>query len=97
MKTVEEIRQILKEKLGSICSKYNVKALGIFGSYVKGVQKEVSDIDIIVEFGEPVSLLKLVSLENFLTDIVGANVDLVPKEDIRPELKERILSEVVYV
>ena len=38
--------------------KYKVKELSIFGSYVKGKQKESSDIDILVEFAEPVSLLQ---------------------------------------
>jgi len=41
--------------------------------------------------------LKLVSLENFLSDLTGVKVDIVPKEDIRPELKERILKEVIYL
>jgi len=54
-------------------------------------------VDILVSFYEPISLLKLVSLENFLTDLTGVKVDIVPKEDIRPELKERILGEVIYL
>ena len=45
----------------------------------------------------PISLLKLVSLENFLSDLTGVKVDIVPKEDIRPELKEKILEEVIYL
>ncbi len=51
----------------------------------------------LVEFEEPVSLLGVVRLENFLTDLVGIKVDLVPKRDVRPELKERIYKEVVYL
>lgn len=50
-----------------------------------------------VEFEKPISLLKLVNLENFLADSIRIKVDIVPKEDIRRELRERILGEVVYV
>lgn len=97
MRTIEEIRQILKEKFDIISKKYKVKMMGIFGSYVRREERKTSDVDILVEFEEPVSLLKLVNLENLLTDFIGVNVDLIPKEDIRPELKERILNEVIYI
>ena len=36
-----------------IISKYNVKRIGIFGSYAKGLQKEHSDVDVLVEFEKP--------------------------------------------
>lgn len=92
-----DIRRILKENFELLREKYNIREIGVFGSYVRGEQKKKSDVDILVEFEEPVSLLKLVSLENYLTDFIGVDVDLIPKEDIRPELKERILKEVIYI
>ena len=97
MKTLKEIEKILKENKATLAERFKVKEIGIFGSYVRGEQKEKSDVDILVSFYEPISLLKLVSLENFLTDLTGVKVDIVPKEDIRPELKERILGEVIYL
>jgi len=96
MKTLKEIEKILKENKAILAERFKVKEIGIFGSYVRGEQKEKSDVDILVSFYEPISLLKLVSLENFLTDLTGVKVDIVPKEDIRSELKERILGEVIY-
>ncbi len=76
---------------------YHVKKIGIFGSYARNEQKEGSDLDIIVEFYEPISLLGLVRLENYLSDILGIKVDLIPKEDVRFELKKQIVKEAVYV
>ena len=96
MKTLKEIEKILKENKAILAERFKVKEIGIFGSYVRGEQQEKSDVDILVSFYEPISLLKLVSLENFLTDLTGVKVDIVPKEDIRLELKERILGEVIY-
>ncbi|MFH1859460.1 MAG: nucleotidyltransferase family protein [bacterium] len=97
MKTLESVKQILRENLEFFSNRYQVSSIGIFGSYVREEQKKESDIDILVEFNKPISLLKLVNLENFLTDFIGIKVDIIPKEDIRPELREAILSEVVYV
>ena len=97
MKTLKEIEKILKENKAILAERFKVQEIGIFGSYVRGEQKEKSDVDILVSFYEPISLLKLVSLENFLSALTGVKVDIVPKEDIRPELKERILGEVIYL
>ena len=47
------------EKHSSILKKYKVKKIGLFGSYVRGEQRENSDIDFIVEFEEP-------SFDNFM-------------------------------
>jgi len=97
MKTLKEIEKILKENKAILAERFKVQEIGIFGSYVRGEQKEKSDVDILVSFYEPISLLKLVSLENFLSALTGVKIDIVPKEDIRPELKERILGEVIYL
>lgn len=96
-KTLEEIKKILKENQTVLRERFKVKEMGIFGSFVRGEQRKRSDVDILVEFEEVISLLKLASLENFLTDLIGMKVDVVPKEDIRPELKKRILEEVVHL
>ena len=94
MKRLEEIKNIMRAHRSELSENYSVKNIGIFGSYRRGEQREASDLDVLVEFEKPVSLLALVSLENHLADITGLNVDVVPKEDIRPELREEILATV---
>lgn len=99
MKSLDEIKRILKEHEKRLKEKYKVKELGIFGSYVRGEAKESSDIDILVEF-EPdvrISLLDFVELENYLSDILGIKVDLVEKSALKPRIGEQILSEVIYI
>ena len=56
---------------------YNPLKVGIFGSYARGDNKKGSDIDILVEFKESPSLLTLIRLENELSEILSAKVDLV--------------------
>lgn len=96
MKTIDEVREIITDRKHDLKDHFKVKEIGVFGSYVRGQQKETSDIDLLVEFERPVSLLGLVSLENHLSDLLRIKVDLVPKGDIRPELKEGIIREVIY-
>lgn len=97
MATLDEIKKIINERRQELKDKYKITEIGIFGSYVRGEQKKKSDVDILVVFGEPISLLDLVGAENYISDLIRTKVDLVPKEDVRPELKERILNEVVYI
>jgi len=97
IRSLEEIKKILVKQKSELHDKYSVIEIGIFGSYVREEQKEASDVDILVEFEKPVSLLQIVSLENYLSDILGVKVDVVPKKNIRKELKDYILKEAVPV
>jgi len=96
-KSLDEIKDILNKHREELRQRYNITEMGIFGSYVRGEQKKRSDVDILVEIGKPVSLLTFVNIENYLAKILKTKVDLIPKDSIRPELKERILKEVVYL
>ncbi len=97
MKQIEEIRKTLKDHKDCLRNEYGVTEIGIFGSYVKGMQKESSDIDILVEFRRAVGLIAFVSLKNRLTELLGIRVDLVMKKALKPKIGERILNEVVYL
>ncbi len=97
MKTLEEIKQWLVQNKSSLQERYKVRELGVFGSYVRQEQTETSDVDVLVEFSETPSLLKFVNLENYLSDNLGAKVDLVHKAGLKPRIGERILAEVVYL
>jgi len=97
MKTLEEVKQWLAQQKPLLQERYNVRELGIFGSYVRQEQTATSDVDVLVEFSETPSLLKFVNLENYLSDNLGVKVDLVHKAGLKPRLGERILAEVVYL
>jgi len=89
-KKLEELKPLLKEG-------FKVTEIGIFGSWIREENKETSDLDILVEFEEPVSLLGVVKLENYLAEHLDIKVDLIPQKDVREELKERIFKEVIYL
>ena len=97
-KTLEEIKKILKENQAVLREKFKVKEMGIFGSFVRGEQKKKrSDLDILVEFDQPISLLEFVALERHLSEIIGEKVDLVMKSALKPRIGKHILEEVIYI
>jgi hypothetical protein len=71
--------------------------LGVFGSYLKNAQKKGSDVDILVEFEKPISLLKYLALEQQLSKLMGKKVDLVMKSALKPRIGKKILKEAIYV
>ena len=97
MKRVDELKKILQDNKAVLKDEYGVIEIGLFGSYIKGHQKEASDVDILVEFEKTIDLFTFVHLKNHLSDLLGVNVDLVTKKALKPKIGERILSETVYI
>ena len=77
--------------------KYYVSELGIFGDYVKGEVQENSEVNILIDYTEPPSLLDLVDLEYYLSDLLKLKADVISKNGLKGRRRERILSEVIYV
>jgi predicted nucleotidyltransferase len=96
-KSLSYIKQKLHQELPLLTKQYNVKSLGVFGSYVHQKQCPDSDIDILVTFMETPSLFKFIELECYLTDLLDIKVDLVMKDGLKPRIGERILREVVPI
>jgi len=97
MKTIENIKRIVKENKDLIAKEFKAEIIGVFGSYVRGEQSKRSDIDILVRFEERATLFDLVGLGDFLEEKLGIKVDIVSERAVRPELKEKILKEVVTI
>ena len=74
---------------------FHVRYLGLFGSYVQGMPRRDSDLDILVEFSETPSLFEFIELENHLSSLLNVKVDLVMKGALTPLIGRHILSEVV--
>jgi len=97
MKTIKELKQILSKHKSEIKNKFKVKSIGIFGSYVRGENKKRSDVDVLVEFAEPVGMFDFLELEEYLQNIFHLKVDLVSKKALKPKIGEFILREVDYI
>ena len=95
MKTREDIEATLRKNIPFLKEKYNVDKIGIFGSYIRGEESKESDIDILVDFENPIGG-EFIDLKEFLEEILNKKVDLVTVKALKPRLRENILKEVVY-
>jgi predicted nucleotidyltransferase len=86
---IEEIRK----KILPVLQRYDVVRAAIFGSFVRGENREGSDIDILVEFKGEKSLLDLAGLKIALEELLKIKVDVLTYNSLHPLLKERILNE----
>lgn len=94
---MEILIEDIKRKILPILQRYGVKRAGLFGSCVRGEIKEDSDIDILVEIEEDISLLDFVGIKLELEEALGRKVDLAEYSTIKPLLRERILEEQVVL
>ncbi len=96
--TLADIKAFPIEAIAEICQRYHVRSLRIFGSVARGTAKRSSDVDVLVAFAEPASLLDLVRLQRELSEVLGQPVDLVTEKALSPYIRPRVVSEaqVVY-
>ena len=97
MKSFNEIRKILRSHEDELRVRYGITNLSVFGSVARQEVREGSDIDIIADIPLHVNLFELMGAELFLSDLLGIDVDLISRKEIRQELRDRILAESVAI
>lgn len=97
MKTRDQIIEILKSDLPNISKNYNVKSLGLFGSYSREEQSSESDIDILVEFEKPIGFIKFIEFESYLSEKLGTKVELVSSDALKSTIRSNIMENIVYI
>ena len=97
MRELESIIGKIKEHKPEIEKEFNLKAIGIFGSFTRGEERPVSDLDILVDFTSAIDLFRFLDLEERLSILTGKKVDLVSKKSLKPFIGREILNEVVYL
>lgn len=96
MKTIRDIKLKLALLKPLLEKKYAVSELGLFGSYVRNEQNEQSDLDVLVDFKEPIGI-EFIDLADLLEKELNMKVDLVSRNGINPKYFSIIQSEIVYV
>jgi len=91
------IKETLRNLEEEVRKRYRAEIVGPFGSYVRGEQKDTSDVDILVRFLEGATLFDFVGLADFLEEKLGIKVDIVPVDTIRKEIREQVMKEAVYL
>ena len=100
MQTRDTIETLLRQNYSYLAREYGVKRLGLFGSYAKGSPSVTSDVDIIVEFDQPLGF-RFVEFAEELERLLGRRVDVLTQaglEGIRQRrVADDIAQSVVYV
>jgi len=96
MKTTDEIQTSLRVCKPILEKEYGVTRLAVFGSYARSEQSEESDVDLLVELRQPMGL-RFVHLAKFLETVVGLKVDLLTPDAIKPNRREHIMKDLIYV
>ncbi len=86
MPDINEIQNIVVP----IAHSYGVKRIYLFGSYAKGTAGEKSDVDLLVEKGKPMSLLKLSGMRQMIQEALNLSVDLVTSAGIEDDFRKEI-------
>ncbi|MGG6266582.1 nucleotidyltransferase family protein [Leptolyngbya sp. AN03gr2] len=76
---------------------FKVQSLILFGSVARNQATPESDVDLLVEFAQPIGLLTFVRLKRHLETILGCSVDLGTPNSLKPDLKEPVLQESIRV
>lgn len=93
MKTLEQIKNVLKSQKQALREKYHVARIGVFGSYVRGDHTPASDLDILIELAKPLGW-EIVDLHDYLEKILETKVDLVTQGAVvRKELLWKSIQE----
>lgn len=95
MKTIQDIKAILKREMPFLKKEYAVTYLGIFGSYARNEQNKESDVDLLVDF-DPNEYpgFKFFDLEDYLSTVLNSKIDLVPRDALKRKIGDQIRSEV---
>jgi len=100
MLTKEKVIEILRRELPYLASHYGVKRIGLFGSFAEEIQKDDSDIDIVVEFEKPIGL-KFVEFAEYLEKVLDKKTDILTPDGIKGIRIKKIATDiersVIYV
>lgn len=72
-----------------------VRSLDLFGSVARGEASPDSDVDLLVEFDKPIGLFHFFRVQRRLEEILGCRVDLVMRDAVKRQLRDRIFAEAV--
>lgn len=89
--SILEILQINQDDLRS----YGVQSISLFGSFARGDARPDSDVDLLVDVDDDVSLFGLSRLKFHLEDLLGMRVDLITPDALRPQMRKTILAEAI--
>jgi len=85
--------QQMKEPILHIANMHGVTNVRIFGSFARGDERKKSDVDLLVDIPEGMTLFGIAGFTVDLEEALHRNVDVVPSDSIKPALRDNILTD----
>ena len=95
--SIEEIKEIINSHKDFFENKYCVENFLLFGSYAKNQQTADSDIDLLVNFKQPIDMFDFIDLQEFLSKIFRKKIDLGTINGLKEFVKSSILKEAIVL
>jgi len=73
----------------------HVRSLMLFGSVARNEATTTSDVDVLVQFGEPVGLFHFIRVRRRLAELLDRPVDLVTLDALRDDMRMAILKDAI--
>ena len=89
--------QDINDIIVNYLKRFNPKRIGVFGSYARDEDTPKSDIDILVDFSEPVTLFDLGGIKYDLSDILDRPVDIVTERSVNKRIREYIYRDLKII
>ncbi|MGD8194151.1 nucleotidyltransferase domain-containing protein [Herbiconiux sp. P18] len=93
-----ELRELVhyhRDELGAALGSLGASRIRLFGSVARGDSTEQSDIDLLVALNEGVGLFALSRMRGEAERILGVDVDVVPEDSLKPDVRESVLADAV--
>ena len=95
--SLDDIKGVIEQHRAELKSQFHVEKIGVFGSYARGDQKKRSDVDFLISFDKAIDYLELAGLKIYLEETIGLKSDVIPSHNLRPEFRENVYKEVIYI
>jgi len=90
---IEALIQEQRDRILELALQHGARNVRLFGSVVRGDVQPNSDIDLLVDLGEPLSPWFPVGLIHDLEALLGHKVDVVTEKSLHYFIRDRILKE----
>ena len=93
--TIEEIKEILQKSKEDFEVRFGVDKFMLFGSYAKNQQTSESDIDLLVNFKQPIDFFEFIDLQYYIAGLFNKKIDLGTIGSLKEFVKDKILKEAI--
>ena len=95
----KDILNYLKSNQNYYYNQFGIQFIGLFGSFSRDEANNNSDIDILykIDKDKKLSMFKYLKLTKQLENFFNKKIDLVRYEMLKPQIKEYIQKDIIYV